>query len=49
MRPTPGASKAAASGWCKHLRPFSKRLANKAERKNAKREVVALPLGKFDG
>ena len=40
MRATPGASKAkAAAGYCKHLRPFAKRLANKANRKHAKREV----------
>jgi hypothetical protein len=37
MRKTPGASKAgAAAGYCKHLRRFAKRLANKASRKYGK-------------
>lgn len=37
MRKTEGATKAhAAVGYHKHLRPFGKRLANKAARKNAK-------------
>ncbi len=40
MRKTPGATKAlAAVGYCKHLRRFGKRLANKAARKNAKAEI----------
>lgn len=34
MRKTPGATKAhATAGYCKHLRKFGKRLANKASRK----------------
>lgn len=38
MRKTEAATKAhAAVGWHKHLRPYGKKLANKATRKNAKR------------
>lgn len=34
MRKTPGATKAhGACGYCKHLRRYGKRLANKATRK----------------
>lgn len=41
MRKTEGATKAHASvGYWKHLRPFGKRLANKAARRNAKRLIV---------
>lgn len=37
MKKTPGATKAHAScGYCKHLRKFGKRLANKAARRHAK-------------
>lgn len=37
MKKTPAATKAhAACGYCKHLRAFGKRLANKAARKAAK-------------
>jgi hypothetical protein len=37
MKKTPGASKArGACGYCKHLRKFGKRLANKASRRQAK-------------
>jgi hypothetical protein len=40
MRKTEGATKAHASvGYHKHLRPFGKRLANKATRKNGKRST----------
>ena len=40
MRKTAHATKAHAfAGYCKHLRKFAKRLANKAVRKAAKREV----------
>lgn len=39
MKKTPGATKAHAScGYCKHLRPFGKRLANKAARRAAKED-----------
>lgn len=39
MKKTPGATKAhGAVGFCKHLRKFGKRLANKASRKAAKLE-----------
>ena len=37
MKKTPGASKAtSAVGWCKHLRKWGKRLANKASRRLSK-------------
>lgn len=37
MRKTDGATKAqAAVGYCKHLRPFGKKMANKASRKHGK-------------
>lgn len=40
MRKTAGAAKAHAScGYCKHLRKFGKRLANKASRRAGKQEV----------
>lgn len=40
MRKTVGAAKAHAScGYCKHLRKFGKRLANKASRRAGKQEV----------
>jgi hypothetical protein len=40
MRKTPGASKAHGScGYCKHLRKFGKRLANKAGRKFFRKEL----------
>ena len=38
MKKTEAATKAhAAFGWHKHLRPYGKRLANKATRRHAKR------------
>lgn len=41
MRKTEGATKAhGAVGWNKHLRPFGKRLANKAARKNARLTIA---------
>ena len=41
MKKTAGASKAKASaGYCKHLRPDGKRLANKASRKHAKAKII---------
>lgn len=41
MRKTEGASKAHASvGYWKHLRPFGKKLANKAARSHAKRQIA---------
>jgi hypothetical protein len=37
MKKTPGATKATAMfGYCKHLRPYGKRLANRAVRRNSK-------------
>lgn len=40
MRKTEGATKAHASvGYHKHLRPWGKRLANKASRRNAKKSL----------
>lgn len=44
MRKTPGASKAhAMSGYCKHLRKYAKRLANKAARREAKNTTKVVP------
>lgn len=41
MKKTESATKAtAAYGFCKHLRPIGKRIANKASRKHAKREAT---------
>ena len=40
MRKTEGATKAHASvGYHKHLRPFGKRLANKASRRTVKKSL----------
>jgi hypothetical protein len=37
MKKTPGATKAIGMyGYCKHLRPYGKRLANRAVRRNTK-------------
>jgi len=41
MKKTESATKAHASvGYCKHLRPFGKRLANKATRRNGKKAIA---------
>jgi len=40
MRKTPNATKAhAAYGYCKHLRPYGKKLAHRAVRKHVKQSL----------